>query len=32
MQSYQYISEDCTKELAQIAWNFANDRYIHLCA
>jgi len=25
MQSYQYISEDCTKELAQIAWNFAND-------
>jgi hypothetical protein len=25
MQSLGYISEDNTRELAQIAWNFAND-------
>lgn len=25
MQSLGYISEDCTRQLAQIAWNFAND-------
>lgn len=27
MHSYRYISEDNTRDLAQIAWNFANDRY-----
>ncbi len=26
MQILGYISENCTRELAQIAWNFANDR------
>jgi len=25
MQILGYISENCTRELAQIAWNFAND-------
>lgn len=30
MQAYSYIAEDNTRDLAQIAWNFANDRYADL--
>lgn len=29
MQAMGYITENCTRELAQIAWNFANDRYLY---
>jgi len=30
MQAHNYIGEDSTRDLAQIAWNFANDRCVYM--